>query len=111
METINKTVMEEWTESSVEFSSAIKKLLNEFGFENIYDIKKRIRSYFPRQYLTMCENQGYKLKEKISYDFLDTYEMAWTEHSAIDLAKAILFASTFLETTDMEEIINWAHII
>ena len=110
METINKTVMEEWAESSVEFSSAIKKLLNEFGFENIYNIKKRIRSYFPKQYLTICENQGYKLREKISYDFLNTYEMEWKDHSAIDLAKAILFASAFLETTDMEEIINWANI-
>lgn len=110
METINKTVMEEWAESSVEFSDAIKKLLNEFGFKNIDSVKKRIRSYFPKQYLTMCENKGYKLKEKISYDFLTTYEMAWAEHSAIDLAKAILFASAFIETTDMEEIINWASI-
>ena len=110
METINKTVMEEWAESSIEFSGAIKKLLNEFGFNNIYYIKKKISSYFPKQYLTMCKNQGYKLKEQISYDFLDTYEMQWTEHSAIDLAKAILFASAFLETTDMEEIINWANI-
>ena len=110
METINKTVMEEWAESSVEFSGAIKKLLNEFGFENIYYIKKKIRSYFPKQYLTMCKNQGRKLKEQISYDFLDTYEMSWKEHSAIELAKAILFASAFLETTDMEEIINWANI-
>lgn len=111
METINKTVMEEWAESSVEFSGAIKKLLNEFGFKNIYDIKKKIRSYFPKQYLTICsENQGRKLKEQISYDFLDNYEMAWSEHSAVDLAKAILFASAFLETTDMAEIINWANI-
>lgn len=110
MENINKTVMEEWAESSVEFSDAIKKLLNEFGFKNIYDVKKRIRSYFPKQYLTMCENRGEKLKERISYDFLNTYEMEWAEHSAIDLAKAILFTSAFLETTDMEEIINWARI-
>lgn len=110
MEIINKTVMEEWTKSSVEFSDAIKKLLNEFGFKNIYDIKNKIRSYFPKQYLTMCNNQGCKLKEQISYDFSETYKMAWPEHSAIDLAKAILFASAFLETTDMAEIINWANI-
>ena len=56
METINKTVMEEWAESSVEFSNAIKKLLNEFGFENMYDVKKKIQNYFPKQYLTICEN-------------------------------------------------------
>ena len=110
METINKTVMEEWAESSVEFSSAIKKLLNEFGFENIYNIKKRIRSYFPKQYLTICKNKGYRLKEKISDDFLTAYQMSWHEDSAIDLAKAILFASAFLETTDMAEIIEWANI-
>lgn len=110
METINKTVMEEWAESSIEFSGAIKKLLDEFGFENIYNIKKKIRNYFPKQYLTICENQGSKLKEQISYDFLDTYEMTFAQHSAIDLAKAILFASAFLETTDMKEIINWANI-
>ena len=109
METINKTIMEEWAESSVEFSGAIKKLLNEFGFKNIYDIKKIIHNYFPKQYLTICKNQGFKLKQ-ISYDFLDTYEMSWPEYSAISLAKAILFASTFLETTDMEDIINWANI-
>ena len=110
METINKTVMEEWAESSVEFSGAIKKLLNEFGFKNIYDIKKRIRSYFPKQYLTICKNRGYKLKERISDDFLTAYGMSWDEYSAIDLTKAILFASAFLETTDMAEIIKWANI-
>lgn len=110
MEIINKTVMEEWAESSVEFSDAVRKLLNEFGFKNIYDVKKRICNYFPKQYLTICKNRGYRLKEPISYDFLNTYEMEWAGHSAIDLAKAILFASAFLETIDMEEIINWSSI-
>ena len=109
METINKTVIEEWAESSIEFSGAIKKLLNEFNFDDIYNVKKKIRNYFPKEYLTICENRG-SLKKVSNSNFPFPYQMQWKEMSAIDLAKAILFASAFLETTDMRTIIEWANI-
>lgn len=109
METINKTVMEEWAESSVDFSNAIKKLLNEFNFDDIYNVKKKIRNYFPKEYLTVCETYG-SLRKISNNHFLSPYSMQWEEMSAIDLAKAILFASAFLETTDMRTIIEWANI-
>ena len=104
-ETVDKTVMTEWAESSMEFSAAMKKLLDEFGFERISDVKWPIKKVFPPKYLKICGAMG-KIK---SDDFSPLWMFDPERLSAIYLAKAILCASAILETNDLRDIIRWAN--
>lgn len=104
-ETIDKTVMTEWAESSLEFSAAMKKLLDEFGFPTVADVKWPIKKVFPPKYLKVC---GVIAKIK-SDDFSPVWMFDPDILSAIDLAKAILCASAILETNDLRDIIRWAN--
>lgn len=104
-ETINKTVMTEWAESSKEFSAAMNKLLDEFGFPTVADVKWPIKKVFPPKYLKICGVMG-KIK---SDDFSPLWMFGPKRLSAIYLAKAILCASAILETNDLRDIIRWAN--
>ena len=104
-ETVDKTVMTEWAESSKEFSAAMKKLLDEFGFAYTRTVKQYIREVFPAKYLELCGNSA-----KVKYgDFPQRWELDPEYISAVTLAKAILCASAILETNDIRDIIKWAN--
>lgn len=104
-ESIDKTVMTEWAESSKEFSAAMKKLLDEFGFAYTRTVKQYIRKVFPAKYLELCGNSA-----KVKYgDFPKRWELNPEYISAVTIAKAILCASAILETNDIRDIIKWAN--
>ena len=104
-ETVDKTVMTEWAESSKEFSAAMGKLLGEFGFNHTQTIKQCIRDVFPAKYLALCGNSA-----KVKYgDFPKKWELDPEYNSAVTIAKAILCASAILETNDIRDIIRWAN--
>ena len=91
----NATIMQKWAEESKEFSKATEKLLNEFGFSNTNNVKYQIRSAFTDKYIKL-------------YDKLKTNKYDPDEISVINLAKALLVASAYLETNDITKIIDWA---
>lgn len=104
--TPDKTMMTEWAESSMEFSAAKKKFLDEFGFRNNNSIKYYIKLMFPKRYLDLCDTGG-----KIRYDqWPNSWKLNTDFITSIDLAKAILAASALLETNDIREIIRWANV-
>lgn len=90
-----ESIMERWANESENFSKAIKNLLKEFGFSSTHEIKYRIRSAFSEKYI--------KLFDKLGTNSCDPDDI-----SVIQLAKALLVVSAYLETDNIEEIIAWA---
>lgn len=90
-----ESIMERWANESENFSKAIKNLLKEFGFGSTYQIKYQIRSAFSEKYI--------KLFDKLGTNSSDPDDI-----SVIQLAKALLVVSAYLETDNIEEIIDWA---
>lgn len=106
-QTPDKTIMTEWAESSLEFSAAKKKILNEFGYSSVVFVKADIRRLFPQWYINVRKKgNGY-----VHYDHNRTpLRLLDPDYiTAVDFAKAILVASALLETNDIREIIEWAH--
>ena len=101
----DKTVMQEWAESSMEFSAAVKKLLDEYGFANLAEVKRKISKVFTKGYLDALNR-----KKRPTYeDFPTRWNLRTDYITSIELAKAILAASALLETDDILEIIKWAN--
>lgn len=89
------TIMQKWAEESLRYSESVNKLFSEFGFKSEYFVKDRIRAYFNENYL--------KLFHKINTNVYNV-----SNASVVDLAKALLVASAYLQTTDLKKIIDWA---
>ena len=101
--TPDKTVMTEWAKSSLEFSAAKKKFMDEFGFKKDSDVKWYINRMFPEEYISVCQGKM-KIKE-----WTEIWQLNPEYITAINFAKAILVASALLETNDIREIIEWAN--
>lgn len=90
-----ESIMERWANESENFSKTLKNLLKEFGFDSTYQIRYQILSAFSEKYI--------KLFDKLGTNSCDASDI-----STIKLAKALLVASAYLETDNIEEIIDWA---
>lgn len=91
----SKTIMEQWATESSTFSRNLMNLLEEFGFSSTYQVKYQILGTFSEGYLKM-------------FPKLKTNTYGADEISVVKLAKALLVASAYLETDNLEEIIDWA---
>lgn len=91
----SKTIMEQWATESSTFSRNLMNLLKEFGFDSTYQVKYQILGTFSEGYLKM-------------FPKLKTNTYGADEISVVKLAKALLVASAYLETDNLEEIIDWA---
>lgn len=91
----SKTIMEQWATESSTFSRNLMNLLKEFGFSSTYQVKYQILGTFSEGYLKM-------------FPKLKTNTYGADEISVVKLAKALLVASAYLETDNLEEIIDWA---
>lgn len=91
----SKTIMEQWATESNTFSRNLMNLLKEFGFNSTYQVKYQILGTFSESYLKM-------------FSKLKTNTYGADEISVVKLAKALLVASAYLETDNLEEIIDWA---
>ena len=89
------TIMEQWATESSAFSRNLMNLLKEFGFDSTYQVKYQILGTFSEGYLKM-------------FPKLKTNTYGADEISVVKLAKALLVASAYLETDNLEEIIDWA---
>lgn len=96
-----KTIMQKWAETSEEYSKALKKLLEDFGFTRESDVKYEVRTIFPPKFLERFERISRHSTWVISPS---------ASYSAVRLAKAILVASAYLETDDIREIIKWSNL-
>ena len=101
-ETTDKTVMEEWAEESEKFSKAVNSLLESFGFSSDYEVKYELKEFFTENFI-----KTYNALYRKNIDWWDKKHLEKID--SLKLAKAILFASTFLQTTNLEEVINWAN--
>ena len=90
-----ESIMERWANESKNFSETLKNLLKEFGFGSTYQVKYQILSAFSEKYV--------KLFDKLGTNSCDPDDI-----SVIQLAKALLVVSAYLETDNIEEIIDWA---
>ena len=90
-----ESIMERWANESKNFSETLKNLLKEFGFASTYEVKYQILSAFSEKYI--------KLFDKLGTNSCDPDDI-----SVIRLAKALLVVSAYLETDNIEEVIDWA---
>lgn len=90
-----ESIMERWANESKNFSETLKNLLKEFGFGSTYQVKYQILSAFSEKYVKL-------------FDKLGTNSCNPDDISVIQLAKALLVVSAYLETDNIEEIIDWA---
>lgn len=90
-----ESIMERWANESKNFSETLKNLLKEFGFASTCQVKYQILSAFSEKYI--------KLFGKLGTNSCDPDDI-----SVIRLAKALLVVSTYLETDNIEEVIDWA---
>lgn len=90
-----ESIMERWANESKNFSETLKNLLKEFGFGSTYQVKYQILSAFSEKYVKL-------------FDKLGTNSCNPDDISVIQLAKALLVVSAYLETDNIEEVIDWA---
>lgn len=90
-----ESIMERWANESKNFSETLKNLLKEFGFASTYEVKYQILSAFSEKYIKL-------------FDKLGTNSCNPDDISVIRLAKALLVVSAYLETDNIEEVIDWA---
>lgn len=90
-----ESIMERWANESKNFSETLKNLLKEFGFDSTYQVKYQILSAFSEKYIKL-------------FDKLGTNSCNPDDISVIQLAKALLVVSAYLETDNIEEVIDWA---
>lgn len=94
-EETQSTIMQKWAEESLRYSESLNRLFSEFGFRSTYFVKQEIKHFFNNKYLKL-------------YGKLDTDMYNISSASVVNLAKALLVSSAYLETTDLRKIIDWA---